>query len=59
MPPSIQESKDKCKEIHHLRKLLKIRTKTREENFLTLKTSQKRASFIQQIMFIMERYFYL
>jgi len=31
-PPLIQESKDKCKKVHHLRKLLKIRTKTKEEN---------------------------
>lgn len=31
MPLWEKNSKDKCKRIHHLRKLLKIRTKTREE----------------------------
>ena len=38
-PPLIQELKDKCKEIHHLKKLLKIRTKIREEKSQTLTNS--------------------
>jgi len=34
MPPSIQELKDKCMMIHHLKKLSKIRTQSkRRENF--------------------------
>jgi len=31
-PSLIQESKDNCKKTHYLKKLLKIRTKVRNEN---------------------------
>jgi len=34
-PLLIQELQDKCKKIHYSRKLLNIRTKTREENSQT------------------------
>lgn len=32
MPPLVQELKDKSKMIHYLRKLIRIRSKTKEEN---------------------------
>ena len=41
MPPSM---KHKCKKIHHLRKLLKIRTKVKVENFQSKLTKE---NFIQ------------
>ena len=50
-PPLIQEPKNKFMEIHHLRKLLKIRTKTREQNSLILKIVQWRISFETKLVF--------
>jgi len=47
--PLIRELKDKCKKIHHLRKVLKIRTKIREEK---TKNSQRRLSFNSKMSYV-------